>query len=459
MLQSRGVDFAVVTNDLVTREDAERLRRSGLIDPARVAAVEAGACPHTVIREDPSLNIAAGDDFETRFPGLELIVFESGGDNLASTFSLDLVDWWIFVIDVAGGDDIPRKRGPGVVRADLLVVNKIDLAPHVGVDLPKMLAEAQAVRGGRPVLATNARAGEGIDALADAIAPRGAVHRMNVAPPARLAAATAAGRHASGLLRFAVGGRRTVLARQHVPYPLHVTRPFRLDPQRPDLSTLYLQSASGGLYRGDDIDLAVELGAGAMVHLTTQAATIVHDTRGNPAGQAIRIESGPDSFLALTPDPFVLFPGAHLRARNEISLNEGARAVLCEGMAWHDPTGAGRPFETFSLRTRVRGAGGRVLVDDLAECDGHRLSGPASPLGPYRAFGTVFVLGADGEAGMPDAELAPGCLAAASPLPNDAGLGIRLLAVDGGALARAISLVTVRAMAALLGFTPAPRRK
>lgn len=168
-LQARGIDLAVVTNDLVTKEDAERLRRSGLIDPARVEAVEAGACPHTVIREDPTLNIAAGDDLEARFPGLQLLIFESGGDNLASTFSLDLVDWWIFVIDVAGGDDIPRKRGPGVLRCDLLVINKTDLAPHVGVDLPGMLAEAARVRGTKPVAATNARSGEGVEAVADAI--------------------------------------------------------------------------------------------------------------------------------------------------------------------------------------------------------------------------------------------------------------------------------------------------
>lgn len=169
VLQSRGIDLAVVTNDLVTKEDAERLRRSGLIDPARVLAVEAGACPHTVIREDPTLNMAAGDDLERKFPGLELIIFESGGDNLASTFSLDLVDWWIFVIDVAGGDDIPRKRGPGVLNCDLLVVNKVDLAPYVGVNLPSMLDEARAVRAGKPLLATNARTGDGVAAVADAI--------------------------------------------------------------------------------------------------------------------------------------------------------------------------------------------------------------------------------------------------------------------------------------------------
>jgi urease accessory protein len=162
---SRGVEIAIVTNDLVTAEDAERIRRSGLIDPARVAAVEAGACPHTVIREDPTLNIEAADELERRFPGVELILIESGGDNLASTFSRDLTDFWMFVIDVGGGDDIPRKRGPGVIRCDLLVINKTDLAPHVGVDLDLMVEQALEVRANRPVLLTDCRKGEGVDAV------------------------------------------------------------------------------------------------------------------------------------------------------------------------------------------------------------------------------------------------------------------------------------------------------
>lgn len=168
-LLKRGIDLAVITNDLVTAEDAERIRRSGLIDPARVSAVEAGACPHTVIREDPTLNIEAADELERRFPGVELILLESGGDNLASTFSRDLTDFWMFVIDVAGGDDIPRKRGPGVIRCDLLVINKTDLAPHVGVDLERMHRQALAVRGNRPVLLTNCRKSEGIDAVVSTI--------------------------------------------------------------------------------------------------------------------------------------------------------------------------------------------------------------------------------------------------------------------------------------------------
>jgi urease accessory protein len=162
-LVTAGVSTAVVANDLVTREDADRIRLGGVIDPERVMAVEAGACPHTVIREDPTPNVAAIEALERRFPDLELVLVESGGDNLASTFSLDLVDHWWFVIDVAGGGDIPRKRGPGVVRADLLIVNKVDLAPHVGVDLERMLGEAADVRSGRPVLATDLRHDVGVD--------------------------------------------------------------------------------------------------------------------------------------------------------------------------------------------------------------------------------------------------------------------------------------------------------
>lgn len=164
-LRKAGIEAAVITNDLVTHEDAERLRRKNLLEPERILAVEAGACPHTVIREDPTLNIEAADELDAKFPFLDIILIESGGDNLASTFSLDLVDYWLFVIDVAGGDDIPRKKGPGVIRADLLVINKIDLAPYVGVNLKTMFAEAVAVRDGRVVIGTNCQTGEGVDAI------------------------------------------------------------------------------------------------------------------------------------------------------------------------------------------------------------------------------------------------------------------------------------------------------
>lgn len=168
-LQERGYQVAVITNDLVTKEDANRIRNGGVLPPERVLAVETGACPHTVIREDPTVNIEAAERLEADFPDLDLILVESGGDNLASTFSFDLVDYWMFVIDVAGGDDIPRKRGPGVLRSNLLVVNKADLAPYVRVDLDQMMADAIAVREGRSVVLTDCHNDVGVDEVIDVL--------------------------------------------------------------------------------------------------------------------------------------------------------------------------------------------------------------------------------------------------------------------------------------------------
>jgi len=160
LLTGDGLRVAVITNDLVTREDAERLQASGLLPPELVVGVETGACPHTAIREDPSLNLDAAVELEREHGPLDLTIIESGGDNLAATFSSDLVDHWIYVIDVAAGDDIPRKRGLGMVQADLLVVNKIDLAPHVGSDLERMRADVTRLRPDRPSVFTDLRHGD-----------------------------------------------------------------------------------------------------------------------------------------------------------------------------------------------------------------------------------------------------------------------------------------------------------
>lgn len=166
-LIGKGLGVAVITNDLVTDEDAQRVRRSGVIDPNRVLAVETGACPHTAIREDPSANLAAARRLCAEFDDLDIILIESGGDNLAATFTSDLVDYWIFVIDTAGGDDIPRKKGIGLLQADLLVVNKIDLADLVGADLDGMRRDCAIARPVKPTVFTDLRTGTGLDALTD----------------------------------------------------------------------------------------------------------------------------------------------------------------------------------------------------------------------------------------------------------------------------------------------------
>jgi urease accessory protein len=165
--------LAVVTNDIYTREDAEFLTRSGALPPERIVGVETGGCPHTAIREDASINLAAVADLEARFPGLELVIIESGGDNLAATFSPELADLTIYVIDVSAGDKIPRKGGPGITRSDLLVINKIDLAPLVGASLEVMDRDAKRMRGERPFVFTNLKTGHGLGDIIRFIETRG----------------------------------------------------------------------------------------------------------------------------------------------------------------------------------------------------------------------------------------------------------------------------------------------
>jgi len=170
-------DIAAITNDIYTKWDAEYLVRSGALPAERIAGVETGGCPHTAIREDASMNLAAVADMRAKFPGLDLILIESGGDNLAATFSPELADLTIYVIDVAAGDKIPSKGGPGITRSDLLVINKIDLAPYVGASLAVMERDASRMRGGRPFVMANMRAGDGVDAVVAFIEERGGLAR------------------------------------------------------------------------------------------------------------------------------------------------------------------------------------------------------------------------------------------------------------------------------------------
>jgi urease accessory protein len=166
-------DIAAITNDIYTKWDAEYLARSGALEAERIAGVETGGCPHTAIREDASINLAAVADMMKRFPKLDLILIESGGDNLAATFSPELADLTIYVIDVAGGEKIPTKGGPGITRSDLLVINKIDLAPYVGASLGVMERETRRMRGMRPFVLSNLRTGEGLDRIVGFIEERG----------------------------------------------------------------------------------------------------------------------------------------------------------------------------------------------------------------------------------------------------------------------------------------------
>ncbi|WP_420334773.1 urease accessory protein UreG [Roseibium sp.] len=171
--------IAVITNDIYTSEDAEALMRSQALSSDRIRGVETGGCPHTAIREDASINLAAVDDLTRSIPDLDLVLIESGGDNLAATFSPELADLTIYVIDVAAGEEIPRKGGPGITRSDLLIINKTDLAPYVGADLDVMDRDAARMRKARPFVFANTKAGEGLDRVVDFIVAKGGLK----APP------------------------------------------------------------------------------------------------------------------------------------------------------------------------------------------------------------------------------------------------------------------------------------
>lgn len=247
-------------------------------------------------------------------------------------------------------------------------------------------------------------------------------------------------RRAAARLRFARAGGRTALLDQFVPYPFHVTRVLRAEGGDP--ATVYLQSASGGVYADDDLSLSVTVAEGASAHLTTQAATIVHDTFGRPAHLETTAGVARDGFLALLPDPLVLFPGASLRTATNLTLAEGATALLAESASLHDPRGESRAFDRLRGVVTVRDADGRVLLEDRGDIAGTALGGLAV-LGRYRAWGLLLVLAPP--SALPDPAAlegvadAAGCVAGASLAPNRAGVAVRLAGPDGGTLGRCIA--------------------
>lgn len=258
-------------------------------------------------------------------------------------------------------------------------------------------------------------------------------------------------------------GGRTVIRRQHVGYPLHVTRPFHLDRNRADLATLYLQSASGGLYAGDNITLDLTIEADAALHLTTQASTVVHDGRGlgSAQNQTIRVHSG--GFGAVISDPFILFPNAHLSIATSATVAEDAVLILADGFAVHDPAQRNTCFDRFITTTRIQRPDGSLLISDRGKLAGTELAGSFGPLGGHLAAATMLVMAPPQRcADVAEMEMAAhrcGCLAGTSFAPNKAGLAMRILAADGGTLTRGIEAAFHVAAKAALGVDLARRRK
>src|SRR6267142_2111565 len=271
------------------------------------------------------------------------------------------------------------------------------------------------------------------------------------------------GREAEASLTAEFAGGRTILRRQHVGYPQHVTRAFYLDRIRGDLATLYLQSASGGLYAGDRLKLSLDVGADAALNLTTQASTVVHDGRGigSVQHQSIAVKDG--AFCAVVSDPYVLFPQADMLVRTTAEVAASGVLILIDGFAVHDPQDRGRIFAQFSMATRIVRPDGALVVSDRGSIRGDELSARYGALGGMAAAATVLVIAPpDRLAEVAEIEAAAdgcGCLAGASAAPNGAGLAMRLLAPDGGALARGIEAAFHVAGRAALGIDLARRRK
>jgi len=272
-----------------------------------------------------------------------------------------------------------------------------------------------------------------------------------------------AGRRAEVLLVAELAGGRTVLRRQHVGYPFHITRAFQLDRMRPHLATLYLQSASGGLYAADRLALDLVVGTGAALNLTTQASTVVHDgrTEGSEMRQSVTVKD--DAFCAVISDPYVLFPRADLHVVTTATVAADAILILADGFAVHDPHRRGGTFARFSTDTRIVRADGTLLLSDRGSVSGDELAANCGTLGGMAAAGSVLMIAPpDRLADIAEVEAAAdacGCLAGATTAPNGAGLAMRLLAPDGGTLIRGIEAAFHIAARAALGVDLAPRRK
>jgi urease accessory protein len=271
------------------------------------------------------------------------------------------------------------------------------------------------------------------------------------------------GRVAEVLLVAELAGGRTVLRRQHVGYPFHITRAFQLDRMRPDLATLYLQSASGGLYAADRLTLDLVVGAGAALNLTTQASTVVHDGRKDGSMMCHSIVVKENAFCAIISDPYVLFPGASLHIATIATVAPDATLVIAEGFATHDPHRRGGTFAQFSTDTRVMASDGSPLVYDRGNIRGDELAGNCGATGGMAAAGSILVIAPPRQlADIAEVEAAAdacGCLAGVTAAPNGAGLAMRLLAPDGGTLIRGIEAAFHLAARAVLGIELAPRRK
>ena len=329
--------IAAITNDIFTQEDAEIVARSGAIDPDRIIGVETGGCPHTAIREDVSMNMVAIDTMVRRFPDLDLIMIESGGDNLAATFSPELADSHIYVIDVGEGEKIPRKGGPGITRSPLLLINKMDIAPYVGADLAVMDRDARRMRGTKPYIFTNMKSGAGLEAVITWIEhSRPDVGRglkralMQVVLPNRN---WVIGKHALMNLHVVKRNGRTEIDPKswRIPYQWQGCH-YQDNDDQPFLLTI---NSGGGFVEGDTAELYATMEPATRALITTTSASKFYKCpEGVTSRETISLKVGPAALLEYYPDEAIVFANSRVERRTVIELDP---LRVCSPSTWSQP--------------------------------------------------------------------------------------------------------------------------
>ena len=454
-----GVRVMIITNDVVTTEDAKHVQRTlkGMLVEERIIGVETGACPHTAVREDPSMNLAAVEDMESRFPETDVVLIESGGDNLTLTFSPALVDYFIYVIDVAAGDKIPRKNGPGITQSDILIINKTDLAPHVGASLEVMEHDSRLMRGEKPFLFTNCKTGAG-DRRTRPIHSRERLVRpppqegrslTPTHPPRELAPyqdepkqlpTGSIGKDALLRMRFERRGARSILAFMERRAPLIVQKALYCDEGMPDLPFVFIITNSGGVLQGDRYAIEIRVARDAFAHVTTQAATKIHEMDANHAIQTQEIVLEEGAYLELLPDQIIPYRRSRFLTRTRLEIHPTAtllysEILICGRKYYRD--GECFLFDLFSSTVHAeRPDGSDLFTEKFVIEPGREDPRATGAMGGFDVFGNVILLTPRRHA---DAILAQApavfdretqCAAGASRLPNDAGLIYKVLGME-----------------------------
>ena len=464
-----GIKVLIITNDVVTTEDAKHVQRTlkGVLLQERILGVETGACPHTAVREDPSMNLAAVEDMERRFPDTDVVLIESGGDNLTLTFSPALVDYFIYVIDVAAGDKIPRKNGPGITYSDILVINKTDLAPHVGASLEVMKqdftddARQQAVpvhelQDGRRYsgIGRADRAGVSVryqpartafSMIPAAFPPWARAEALGASmpefasfqdEPPQMSSGTVG---KTGFLRLGFEHRsgKTILANLERRAPYMVQRALHCDEQMPGLAYVFLITTTGCLLQGDRLALDITLRPRAQAHVTSQSATKIHAMDANYAAQSQTITLADDAYLEFLPDPVIPHRHARFISDTQISVAPSATLLLSEiiqpGRKHHHPDecfGA----TVLSISTAAARPDGRSLFAEKLVIEPRRYAmRQTGVMDSFDVFANVILCAPKDKADRiheragADMDLAEGVAFGACRLPNDAGLIFKVL--------------------------------